>query len=42
MGFTSKILIRHILNGGNSMGSVISETFICVVNDHTLTFMYLT
>ena len=34
VGFTNKVLMRHLLNGSYSRGSVVNKGFIHVVNDH--------
>ena len=35
IGFTSKVVMRHILNSDHSRGSVVNEESLCnVVNDH--------
>ena len=34
LGFTIKVLIRHILDGDHSRGSVVNEGFLHLVNDH--------
>ena len=34
LGFISKVLIRHIRNGGHSRKSIVNKRFIPMVNDH--------